>query len=250
MRPAPGRIGAVPLFTKYFVAIDTEIVLLSRQQDRDRGWSPHHSPEPSLARPRAFEEKDVLDAAIECFWRRGLEATSVRELCESMGLNQPSLYNAFGDKRALFSKALERYAARSMRERIERLERQEAPKAAIAAFFRELIARSLSDPDRRGCLIVNSALEVAPHDSALRAVIASYLAEIEGFFRRCLERARADGDIAESVNPRDAARLLLGLVLGLRVAARAKPERALLEGMVRPALALLDHPQHRDKTST
>lgn len=203
-----------------------------------------------MARPRAFEEKEVLDAAIECFWRRGLEATSVRDLCESMGLNQPSLYNAFGDKRALFAKALERYAARSMRERIDRLELQHAPKAAIEAFFRELIARSLSDPDRRGCLIVNSALEVAPHDTELRAVIASYLAEIEGFFRRSLERARAAGEIPDSVNPRDTGRLFLGVLLGMRVAARAKPERALLEGMVRPALGLLDRVKPADKAST
>jgi TetR/AcrR family transcriptional regulator, transcriptional repressor for nem operon len=201
-----------------------------------------------LARPREFEEDEVLDVAIECFWRRGLEATSVRDLCESTGLNQPSLYNAFGDKRTLFTKALERYAARSMRERIARLERQ-APKTAIEAFFRELIRRSLSDPDHRGCLIVNSALEVGPHDAELRRVIAAYLGEIEGFFQRCLERAAAEGSIPKSVNPRDTGRLFLGILLGIRVAARTRPARALLEGMVRPALALLDHSRHSSARS-
>jgi TetR/AcrR family transcriptional regulator, transcriptional repressor for nem operon len=195
-----------------------------------------------MGRPREFAEEQVLDAAIECFWRRGLEATSVRDLAAATGLNQPSLYNAFGDKRALFAQALERYAARSMRARVARLEQTHAPADAIRAFFRELIARTLSDPDRRGCMIVNSALEVAPHDVELRGAIASYLGEIEGFFRRSLERGRNMGAIAASVDPRDTARLLLGILLGVRVAARAKPERALLEGMVRPALALLDHP--------
>jgi TetR/AcrR family transcriptional repressor of nem operon len=195
-----------------------------------------------MGRPRAFAEEQVLDDAIECFWRYGLEATSVRDLSEATGLNQPSLYNAFGDKRALFAKALERYAARSMRARIARLERSHAPADAIRAFFRELVNRTLSDPDRRGCMIVNSALEVAPHDARLRSVIASYLGEIEGFFRRSLDRARDAGTIAASVDSGDTARLLLGLLLGLRVAARAKPDRALLEGMVRPALALLELP--------
>lgn len=193
-----------------------------------------------MARPREFEEEAVLDAAIECFWRRGLEATSVRDLAEATGVNQPSLYNAFGDKRALFAQALERYATRSMRERIERLEQKHPPKEAIRAFFRELISRALSDPDHRGCLIVNSALEVAPHDAELKAVIASYLGEIEAFFYRCLERFRETGDLSPGVDPRDTARLFLGVLLGVRVAARAKPERALLEGMVRSALALLD----------
>jgi TetR/AcrR family transcriptional repressor of nem operon len=206
-------------------------------------------PEQGVGRPRAFEEEDVLDAAIECFWRRGLEATSIRDLCESTGLNQPSLYNAFGDKRALFGRALERYAAFSMRARIERLERQ-PPKIAIEIFFRDLIQRSLSDPDRRGCLIVNSALEVAPHDIELRAAIAAYLGEIEAFFLRCLERAQAEGGIAENVSPRDTARLFLGVLLGVRVAARARPERALLEGMVRPALALLDHAKPRGRNTS
>ena len=138
------------------------------------------------------------------------------------------------------SRALERYAQCSMRERIERLESTCTPKRAIRAFFRELVEKSVSDPERRGCLIVNSALEVSPHDKEMRDVIASYLSEIESFFRRCIERGQASGDINQNLMPRDAARLCLGIVLGLRVAARSRPERTLLEGMVRPVLTLLE----------
>jgi TetR/AcrR family transcriptional repressor of nem operon len=192
-----------------------------------------------MARPREFDEGQVLDAAIECFWRRGLEATSVRDLSEATGLGQPSLYNAFGDKRQLFARSLERYAAQSMRERIARLEASHSPDGAIRAFFRELIKRSLTDPDRRGCLIVNSALEVAPHDAAMRRVISSYLTEIEGFFLRCLTRARDNGSLDPGHDVEDLSRHFLGLLLGLRVASRVRPNRELLEGMVRPALALL-----------
>lgn len=192
-----------------------------------------------MPRPREFEEDAVLDAAIECFWRRGLESTSVRDLSEATGLGQSSLYNAFGDKRQLFARSLERYATQSMRARIARLEATRAPADAIRSFFRELIRRSLADPDRRGCLIVNSALEVAPHDAELRRVIEGYLVEIESFFLRCLERARDDGSFDPGHDVRDLARQFLGLLLGLRVASRARPQRELLEGMVRPALALL-----------
>jgi TetR/AcrR family transcriptional repressor of nem operon len=199
----------------------------------------------NLARPRAFDDDKVLDAAINCFWQRGLGATSVRNLTAEMGINGPSLYNAFGDKHAVFARALERYAERSMRSTIRRMESGLAPGNAVAAFLRLLIEKSVTDPDRRGCLIVNSALEVSPHDTELAAVIASYLDEIEAFFRRCLRRGQASGEINKNINARDAARLLLGVVLGLRVAARSRPERALLEGMVRPALALLDPPVRR-----
>ena len=132
-----------------------------------------------------------------------------------------------------------------MRSIIQRLEGGSSPKNAIQEFLRLLIKKSVTDPDRRGCLIVNSALEVSPHDTELAGVIASYLDEIEAFFRRCLERGQEAGEINKSINSRDTARLLLGVVLGIRVAARSRPERALLEGMVRPALALLDQPTKR-----
>ena len=193
-----------------------------------------------MARSRAFDNDEVLDAAIECFWRRGLAATSVRDLASEMGINVPSLYNAFGDKRRLFAEALERYAQQSMRERISRIETKYAGSEAIEAFFKEVIARSLSDPDRRGCLIVNSALEVAPHDKELQLVIAAYMAEIESFFRRCLEASAREGGLTAATDTADMSRLFLGILLGIRVASRANPQRALLEGMVRPALALLE----------
>ena len=76
----------------------------------------------AMARPREFNETAALEAAIACFWNHGYEATSVRDLAENMGLSPPSLYNAYGDKHALFVQALEHYLNRSMRERIERLE--------------------------------------------------------------------------------------------------------------------------------
>lgn len=193
-----------------------------------------------MARPRTFDAEAVLDASIECFWRHGLQATSIRDLSNATGLNPPSLYNAFNDKRGLFVEALARYAQRSMQARIESLEAMESPLGAIRAFFDGLISRSLADPDRRGCLIVNSALEVAPHDTALGVVIAGYLAEIEAFFLRCLQRAQSNPGLPATLDPADTARMLLGLVLGLRVAARTRPERELLQGMVRPALALLE----------
>jgi TetR/AcrR family transcriptional repressor of nem operon len=193
-----------------------------------------------MARPREFDEAEALDAAVACFARRGLEATSIRDLASEMGLNCQSLYNTFGDKRALFIRALERYAVRFLHERIQRLERLPSAKAAVHAYLGEVIERSLADPDRRGCLIINSALEVPPADAELRATIAGYLGDIERFFLGRLECAQAAGEIPADLSPPDTARLLFGVLLGLRVAARIRPERALLEDIVRPALALLD----------
>jgi TetR/AcrR family transcriptional repressor of nem operon len=193
-----------------------------------------------MARPREFDEEAVLDAATDCFWRDGYEASSVRALAARMGIAAPSLYNAFGDKRELFRRVLDRYAARSTRERIARLETSLPPKEAIRAFLGEIIERSLDDRERRGCLLVNSALEIAPHDAGLGGEIAARLGEIEAFFRRAIIRAQADGAAPARRSPDDLARLLLAVVLGIRVLARTDPRRDLLEGAAAPALALLD----------
>ena len=193
-----------------------------------------------MSRPRAFEEVAALEAAIDCFWRRGFEATSIRDLAASMRIGGTSLYNAFGDKRSLFVQALERYVERATRARIARLETSLPPKQAIHRFFAEVIDRSANDLDRRGCFLINSAIEVAPHDAELGREISRRLGEIEAFFRRSIEAGQAEGTIPAARDATDTARLLLGVLLGIRVLARSKPERALLEGAARPALALLN----------
>jgi TetR/AcrR family transcriptional regulator, transcriptional repressor for nem operon len=193
-----------------------------------------------MARPREFDETAALEAAIACFWNRGYEATSVRDLAENMGLSAPSLYNAYGDKHALFVQALEHYLDRSMRERIERLEKSRPPKDAIREFVGEIIDHSLSDRERRGCFLVNSALEVAPHDKKLGRLIAERFAELEAFFARSIRKAQTQGTVSRKLVVKDVARLLLGIVIGIRVLARVQPEPAMLDSLARPVLALLD----------
>jgi TetR/AcrR family transcriptional repressor of nem operon len=200
-----------------------------------------------VPRPREFDETAALDAAIECFWRRGYEATSLRDLTTAMGLTAPSLYNAFGDKEKLFALALERYLDRNTRGRLRRLEETLAPKQAIAQFFAEIVEHSVNDRQRKGCFLVNSALEIAPHHAQCRAVIAWQFQGIEGFFARRILAAQAEGTVPLHLDAGDVAKLLLGVLLGVRVLARTNRSRSALEGVVRPALALLDQPRRNQK---
>jgi len=193
-----------------------------------------------MARPREFDENAVLDAAAHQFWIYGYEATSVRDLAQGMGITGASLYNAFGDKRSLFQRALTRYVERSFGDRVSRFEQNLLPLDAIKAFFGEVVERSVCDRDRKGCLLVNSALEVAPHDADFQVMIANVLVEVEAFFRRCVHAGQQTGEISTAQPADDLARLLLGVHLGIRVLARTRPERALLEGLLRPIYALLD----------
>ncbi|ALL68457.1 transcriptional regulator, TetR family [Paraburkholderia caribensis MBA4] len=194
-----------------------------------------------MARPREFDENAVLDAAVHRFWLHGYEATSVRELAQSMGITGASLYNAFGDKRSLFRRALAHYVAKSFGDRVDRFEKL-VPRDAIVAFFNEIVDRSLSDLDRKGCLLVNSALEVAPHDPEFQETIAGVLVQVEAFFRRCVAAGQASGQISNAQSADDLAGILLSTLLGVRVLARTRPERALLEGLLRPVYALLAAP--------
>lgn len=195
-----------------------------------------------MARPREFDEDKVLMLAVERFWEHGYEATSIRDLAVVMGLTNASIYNAFGDKRSLYRRALDFYVERSFGDRVGRFEGTLAPREAISAFFGEIIKRSLDDEKRKGCMLVNSALEVAPHDPEFQRVVAGVLIQVEAFFRRCVEAGQHDGTISRFQTAEDLARMLLSTLLGIRVLARTRPEHDLLEGLIRPIFAMLMPP--------
>jgi TetR/AcrR family transcriptional regulator, transcriptional repressor for nem operon len=192
-----------------------------------------------MARPREFDEEAVLDAAVQCFWEHGYEATSVRDLIEKTGITGASLYNAFGDKRALYQRALDRYVEDSVVDRIRRCEAL-APREAIGAFFDEIVRRSLDDRKHKGCMLVNAALDVAPNDPGFQRIVAAVLVRVEKFFLGRVEAGQADGTITRSLAAKTLAQHLLGVLMGVRVLARVRPEEALLDGVVSGALALLN----------
>jgi TetR/AcrR family transcriptional regulator, transcriptional repressor for nem operon len=174
---------------------------------------------------------------MRCFWKVGYATASVRDLGDAMGVGPASLYNAFGDKRALFARCLDRYLDANMRARIAQVETTLPPRCAIEAFLTKIVEHSLND--RSGCMLVNSALEVAPHDPGIAEIVAERMGELEAFFRRCVLAGQQDGSIQSDGDAADLARLLLTVVVGLRVLARGCPKRELLEGTARQAMALL-----------
>ena len=191
-----------------------------------------------MARPREFDEGAVLDAAVLCLWKHGHEATSVRDLAARTGITAASPYNAFGDKRALYQKALDRYIEASVVHRIRRCEAL-PPRQAIEAFLKDVVKRSLNDRDRKGWMLLNAALDAAAHDPAFRKVVAETLIGIEALFLTRIRAGHADGTVTRSLPAETLLQNLLGVLMGIRVLARMRPERALLEGVVAPALALL-----------
>lgn len=189
-----------------------------------------------MARPRTFDEAKVLSAVVDAFWVRGYEGTSTRDLVRCTGLNQPSLYNAFGDKRCLYRRALTHYLECTVRERIRRLEGLPDAGTAITLFFTEVLDRSLNDPLHRGCLLVNSALEAHTDDADLRQAIAEEFETIRSFFESRLQVFSLQGDSVREIDAKQGAHHLLSLLLGVRVLARLNPDPACVTDAVDLAL--------------
>jgi TetR/AcrR family transcriptional regulator, transcriptional repressor for nem operon len=192
-----------------------------------------------MARPREFDEDTALEAATQRFWNKGYEATSMRDLADRTGMTTPSLYNAFGDKKAIYRLVLDRYVRQALEACSTIFGGDDPPLRALERYFDAIIQESLADGLHKGCFLVNTALEVAPHDQDFRDVVTEVFDEIQKRIRGCVAAGQRDGSILTAQPPADIARLALSTVLGLRVLARSNPDRELLSGVVRPFFALL-----------
>lgn len=190
-----------------------------------------------MARTKEFEPLEALDAAVELFWRKGYGAASMRELLDAMGIGRGSFYDTFGDKHSLFLSALDRF------QEVRSSWIEEALRGEGLGGIEEVLHRSLGGLYRyrppRGCLLANSAVELAPHDPEVAARISAYIGRTEDAFQAALERARDEGEIPLAGDPRALARFLVNTLHGLRVLARAGADRGTLEDTVRVALGAL-----------
>ena len=192
-----------------------------------------------MARTKEFEPERALERATDLFWERGYEATSLRDLLDAMGIGQGSFYGTFGDKRALFLAALDRYQEAAEASAVATLE-DGSPKEAIRAVFGGMVEVLASQEEpRRGCFLANSAVELAPHDAAVGARISRYVRLLEDAFERTVRHGQAMGEIDPRRNPRTLARSLVSSSLGLRVLAKMGADRSTLEDAADAALWVL-----------
>jgi TetR/AcrR family transcriptional repressor of nem operon len=188
---------------------------------------------------KTFDTDVALTKAMEAFWSRGYEATSISDLVARMGINRGSLYDTFGDKRSLFMSALRAYGAVHLHDWTAALTRAHGPRGAILAAFERAVGAALEGGGRDGCLLINTALELSPHDKEVADFVGTCLADMEAFFRDRIEQAQAAGDIPGHVAPVETARALLGLFVAIRVFARSRPDEPLLRSLTDQAEALL-----------
>lgn len=181
---------------------------------------------------KQFDSEQVLDRAMQAFWAHGYEATSVADLVSATGINRGSLYAAFTDKHTLFVRALERYDLEHRRRFLEDIAAHHAPREAIVETFRRVVDAALGGRNRNGCLLVNTAMELSPHDPEVERIVRAGLEDVEAFFQSMIEAGKADGSIPAGVASTETAQMLLSLFLGLRVITRSRPDKALMNTIV------------------
>ncbi len=188
---------------------------------------------------KQFDVDDALTKAMHAFWARGYEATSMRDLVDRMGINRGSIYATFGGKRSLFIRALRHYDTRHREAWLGAREAAGPPREAIIAAFDGAIEAVLTDKNHDGCLLVNTALELSPHDAEIAGIVAKGLRETEAFFRRNVAAGQAMGTVRADKTAEALGAALLGLFTGLRVLARSRPEERLLRAVASQAADLL-----------
>lgn len=188
---------------------------------------------------KQYDRIEVLENATHAFWKHGYEATSIADLVEKTGLSRGSLYDAFDGKRGLFLECLTYYDRHHRSDFLDEVAQDRRPRDAIVAVF-EVAARPAKQTGLPpGCLIVNSALEVSPHDPEVRMLVNQSLSNVEAFFKSKISAALAEGSVSGAVDPEATAKLLLGLFLGLRVLVRSEMDQAAVSAVINHARTLL-----------
>lgn len=184
-------------------------------------------------RPREFDADAAIERAMGVFWSAGYNGASLPDLLEATELSRGSLYAAFGDKRGLFLCALDRYIDESL----ARLDRELDPRKNALAGIRTCLAgyveRVSGVGGKRGCLVVATAMELAGHDSEVERRIRRFFKAMETRLSAALVRARAEGELAEGVEPATVARLIVCLVEGMRVVSKTSADKSLSQAVVR-----------------
>jgi TetR/AcrR family transcriptional repressor of nem operon len=185
-----------------------------------------------VPRPRIFDEEQVIDRAMELFWTKGYEATSVSDLTAKLGIHPGSLYRTFGDKHALFLRALARYRDSQARALAPALLAGGPVLPRIRAALIGFIELAAEQDPPRGCLAANTAGERLPGDKDAALAVAGVLADVEDGFLQGLRAAVRQGEIAPTLDLPGWAATLTMLVQGLQVVAKADPDpRRLIRGV-------------------
>ncbi len=193
-----------------------------------------------MPKVKLFDEKLILEKAMELFWKKGFHATSIRDLVTHLGISRSSIYDTYGGKNELFYKAFQLYRTTSIKGFSDFLNLQENVKIGLRKLFEMAIEQSIADMDRKGCFVVNTTTELVPGDIEIQKILKENENTFVNLFYEFLLKGEQSGEISKGKNLKSIANLYYTLYNGIKVVSKVQPNSKELLSSVDTVLTLLD----------
>ncbi|TFF40736.1 TetR/AcrR family transcriptional regulator [Mucilaginibacter psychrotolerans] len=192
-----------------------------------------------MARTKDFDESEVLKKAVDIFWLKGYNATSMQDLVDGLGISRSSLYDTYGDKHTLFIKALAAYQCTNSGMFVDIINADESTKNIIRNLLSFVVDNLLNDKFHKGCFMVNAEVEVALHDKEVSDMIQKNDQQLEETFYLVIKKGQENGEIGSRQDARAIARFMFNTIKGIQVIAKSTCDRAVFEDIINTAVMVL-----------
>jgi TetR/AcrR family transcriptional repressor of nem operon len=193
-----------------------------------------------MARTKDFDENEVLTKAIQLFWHKGYNGTSMQDLVDGLGISRSSLYDTYTDKHTLFIKALESYQNTGAGKIQAIIDNSGSAKETVKRLLEFAINELLGDKQHKGCFMVNAEVEVAPHDAEVNNLVCKNDQQMEEAFYQVIQKGKDSGEIKNRQDARALARFIFNAVKGMRVTAKSITDKAVFDDIIALTVSALD----------
>jgi len=193
-----------------------------------------------MARTKDFDENEVLTKAIQLFWHKGYNGTSMQDLVDGLGISRSSLYDTYTDKHTLFIKALESYQNSGADKIQEISENSGSAKETIKKLLEFVTDELLNDKQQKGCFMVNAEVEVAPHDTEVNSLVCKNDQQMEDVFFQVIKKGQDSREIKNEQDARALARFIFNAVKGIRVTAKSTTDKSVFDDIIKLTVSALD----------
>jgi TetR/AcrR family transcriptional regulator, transcriptional repressor for nem operon len=196
---------------------------------------------PVMARTKDFDEEEVLTRAMNLFWSRGYNTTSMEDLVSGLGISRSSLYDTYTDKHSLFIKALENYQQIGFEKMQETASHPGPAKETVKKLLEQVHDGLLTGRHQKGCFMMNAAVEVAPHDKTVNNMVLRNDQQMEDIFYQVIQRGKNNGEIKNQRGARALAKFFFNTVKGMQVTAKSNSDKSVFDDIIKLAVSILDH---------
>jgi TetR/AcrR family transcriptional regulator, transcriptional repressor for nem operon len=193
-----------------------------------------------MARTKDFDEDEVLGKAINIFWYKGYNGTSMQDLVDGLGISRSSLYDTYGDKHTLYIKALESYQNGSYGKVIDLANSTAPAKETIKNLLEYITNGLLEDKKHKGCFMLNAEVEVGLHDNEVSNLVCTNDQQLEDIFFTIIKKGQDKGEISDNKDARALARFTFNTVKGIRVSAKSTTDKSVFDDIITLAMAVFD----------